>query len=376
MQRSELSVEDQLVKSRSFEPLENRLSLLLESITLYVPITKEAVLPHVQVEGMTLLLPLYLSSFIILQDLLLDYTNEVIQTVLQFKLYKREARSHHHSSSSLNFMMGTSSSIIGMPNQRAGEHARIGQKQSFLQKGATRVKKMATSMKNVASGNGPSLSKKIETSRTVVATLSVKDLKLHVQVSKALILSYTISDLLLMSSKSSFVLNMLDHSIQFARTDILYTDYLLNCPKLPELVVVIEQSTSPVPSSPRAVRRPSTSTSSSNLPPVIRPTTAGEGGMNSIGKKSAAASAFNSSSGIQLEKESRIHVNRAVDVLKIDLTTKQVNQFASFIVGIFILFHPRATLACSSTTSRRRSTTNSGWSWWTRCEDFNTPWIR
>ena len=343
MQHSELSVEDQLVKSRSFEPLENRLALQLESITVYVPITKEAVLPHIQVEGMKLLLPLYLSSFVILQDLLLDYANEVIQTVLQFKLYKRETSSHHHSSSSLNFMMGTSSSMIGLPNQRAGEYSRVGQKQTFLQKGATRVKKMATSMKNVASGNGPSVSKKAETTRAVVATLSIKDLKFHVQVSRALILSYTISDLLLMSSKSSFVLNMLDHSIQFARTDILYTDYLLNCPKLPEIVVVIEQSTSPTPSSPRAVRRPSTSTSSSNLPSAVRPATAGDVGMSSIGKKSAAASAFNSSSGVQPEKESRVHVNVAVDVLKINLTTKQVNQFASFLVGLRGVSHRRAT---------------------------------
>ena len=344
MQRSELSVEDQMVKTRSFDPLENRLALSLESITVYIPITTEAVLPHVQVEGMKLLLPLYLSSFVILQDLLLDYTNEVIQTVLQFKLYKREAGAHHRSSSSLNFMMGATTSMIGLPNQRAGDHSRIGQKQSFLQKGATRVKKMATSMKNVAAGNGPSQSKKTDATRTVVATLSVKDLKFHVQVSKALILSYTISDLLLMSSKSSFIINLLEHSLQFARTDILYTDYLLNCPKLPEIVLVIEESVSPIPSSPRAMRRPSTSTSSSNLPSVVRPSTAaGDGGMSSTGKKSGAASAFNSSSGIQPEKESRIHVNVAVDVLKIDLTTKQVNQFASFLVDVCVLFHPRAT---------------------------------
>lgn len=335
-----------MVKSRSkaYDSPENQLSLTLGSITVYIPISTSDVLPHINVQSSTLLLPLYLSSFIILQDLILEYAHQVVQVILQFKSHKQEApthTAHNRSNSSLSFVMGGSSSIMGLSTQRTSDRSRANQRQTFLQKGASRVKKMASTVKNVGVGTA-TLKKKVtiepEKKRNWRVTLNIEELMLHVQVSKVLFLTYSLHNLITYCSDSTLLLSLLQHGIEFVRTDAPYSDRFFTCQSLPEVIVAIDKpSAATTQRLPRREHVPSVSTASGSV--VRTAAVAIEGDDTVQGKKSVAGSAFNSNSGQSIEKETDLHVEVLVETLKIILTTKQVNQFSTLIVSELTFIH-------------------------------------
>lgn len=295
------------------------------------------VLPHINVQSSTLLLPLYLSSFIILQDLILEYANQIVQVILQFKSHKQTVPSHQahtRSNSSLSYVMGGSSSIMGLTTPRNSDRSRVNQRQTFLQKGASRVKKMASSVKNVGTST---LKKKVtiepEKRRNWMLTLNIEELMLHIQVSKVLFLTYSLHNLITYYSDSTLLISLLQHGIEFVRTDAPYSDRFFTCPSLPEVIVAIDKPSKSMPQRlPRREHKPSVSTVASSS--VVRLAPAGTDGEDTAqGKKSVAGSLFNSNGGLSIEKEQDMSVEVLVDTLKIMLTTKQVNQFNALIVS-------------------------------------------
>lgn len=324
-------------RSKAFDSPENQLSLTLGSITVYIPISMTDVLPHINVQSSTLLLPLYLSSFIILQDLILEYANQIVQVILQFKSHKQTVPSHQahtRSNSSLSYVMGGSSSIMGLTTPRNSDRSRVNQRQTFLQKGASRVKKMASSVKNVGTST---LKKKVtiepEKRRNWMLTLNIEELMLHIQVSKVLFLTYSLHNLITYYSDSTLLISLLQHGIEFVRTDAPYSDRFFTCPSLPEVIVAIDKPSKSMPQRlPRREHKPSVSTVASSS--VVRLAPAGTDGEDTAqGKKSVAGSLFNSNGGLSIEKEQDMSVEVLVDTLKIMLTTKQVNQFNALIVS-------------------------------------------
>lgn len=164
-------------------------------------------------------------------------------------------------------------------------------------------------------------------------TLNIEELMLHIQVSKVLFLTYSLHNLITYYSDSTLLISLLQHGIEFVRTDAPYSDRFFTCPSLPEVIVAIDKPSKSMPQRlPRREHKPSVSTVASSS--VVRLAPAGTDGEDTAqGKKSVAGSLFNSNGGLSIEKEQDMSVEVLVDTLKIMLTTKQVNQFNALIVS-------------------------------------------
>ena len=263
MQESEVIVENTIIKSRSkvLEEPQKCLGLVVGNITVYVSLTPTATLSDVSMTNSTLYLPLYLASFVALQDLLLEYGAEATQTVLLLRATKREkgsAHAYHHSSSSIGMMDTTRSTT----------------RQNFLQKGATKVKKMANSV-NAGAVSGHSQKKRKKTDRVDIdrpktwkITIAVDRFQFRVQLSKSLFLSYSLQSLSASVSHKAMLVMLQKHGVDFVRTNSPYNDLLFRCTSLPEITVVLKEGV-PLPSASSSsldAHQPLTSFSVNNPP--------------------------------------------------------------------------------------------------------------
>lgn len=250
MQESEVIVENTIIKSRSkvLEEPQKCLGLVVGNITVYVSLTPTATLSDISMTNSTLYLPLYLASFVALQDLLLEYGTEATQTVLLLRATKREKSSshaYHHSSSSIGMMDTTRSTT----------------RQNFLQKGATKVKKMANSVSTGAvSGHSQKKRKKadrVDVDRPKIwkITIAVDRFQFRVQLSKSLFLSYSLQSLAASVSHKAVLVMLQKHGVDFVRTNSPYNDLLFRCTSLPEITVVLKEGV-PLPSSSLDVHHP------------------------------------------------------------------------------------------------------------------------
>ena len=374
MQESEVIVENTVLKSRSkvLEEPQKCLGLVVGNVTVYLSLNPKTTLLDISVTSSTVYLPLYLPSFIALQDLLLEYGKEAIDAVLLLRTSKREktpTHAYHYSSSSIGHFMGTSSVMMGYNAARPGEHSRTPQRQNFLQKGATRVKKMANTVKNATNsvGGGASQKKKkkaeqagTQKAKSWKVSLGIDRFQFRIQISKGLFLSYSLQSLAASVMNDNTILVLLQkHGVDFVRMNSPYQDLLFRCTNLPEITVIMKEvDIVPLPS-----------TSSGNVTATATGTATGTGtsagnGNSKVGEQENSKrdrlpsySTINSVVGgtgsesvdgmtiRRMTEEKVAHGGKSggmkkmtslqviVEKIEFSLTTRQVNQFRILSVG-------------------------------------------
>ena len=375
MQESEVIVESTVLKSRSkvLEEPQKCLGLVVGNVTVYLSLNPKTTLSDISVTSSTVYLPLYLPSFIALQDLLLEYGKEATDAVLLLRTSKREkapTHAYHYSSSSIGHFMGTPSAMMGYTSTRPGEHSRTPQRQNFLQKGATQVKKMANTVKNATNsvGGGASQKKKKKKAEQVgtqkakswKVSLGIDRFQFRIQISKGLFLSYSLQSLAASVANGNTILVLLQkHGVDFVRMNSPYKDLLFRCTNLPEITVVMKEvDVVPLPSTasgnttsiPAAVGN-GTGNSAGNgnskvgekenskrdrLPSysTINSAVGGTGSESVDGmamrKMTEEKAGYGGKSG-SVKKMTSLQV--IVDKIEFSLTTRQVNQFRILSVG-------------------------------------------
>ena len=163
-------------------------------------------------------LPLYLKKFSGLQDLLIDYVNEGVAAYSKYNQFKTQIAGHHRSSSSFTTMgqmgMSNSADLIG------GTH------QNILQKGATKMKRMANTVKkNVtlvgstgAAGNDVKMGDGRK--RDVCITMTVRDCSLQIQFIPDFYVTYTLHDFTASYTMQSIFLLILEHEIELSKPSV------------------------------------------------------------------------------------------------------------------------------------------------------------
>ena len=309
-------LEDAVTRNRRhIENDEDKLFVSIGNANVYLPISKNALYPHISVETVVCIIPVYLKKFAGLQDLLIDYVNEVVIASIHYGSLKDASTSHHRSSSSLTAMgqmrvMNQSSDIIRSSHQ------------NILQKGATRMKRMANTVKkNVSlSGNASAAGnvQKLDATkkRDICVTMVVRECSLRVQIVQNLFLTYSLHDFTGSYSSRSICLLLLEHEIELIRLNLDVSERFLTIPKLPEvdLLMTFPQPTRIDWKQRYHNRFPSSTTLS-----------------NSANRTSHSAPLYNSDGGVSVCEELSL-IQLEVEVLKLELTTRQVSVLIDAVV--------------------------------------------
>lgn len=325
MQQSEITVRDAVPKSRRkmYDLADDKLGVTLGALTVYIPINKVSILPHFTIESMFLWLPLYSKKFIGIQDLVMEYVYEILNVCSKYKSRKSAPTHHHHSSSSMNIVMG-SGAVMGMNPTHSGDRMQNSTRQSLLQKGASKVKQMANSVKkNVTSTN----QKKDVKKREVQFSISMNQFSIHVQPVEEFFFTYSIQSFIGKYSSKLTVVSILEHEGHISRPSSSHSEPYVPLPKLPEITLVFS---TPQAEEITRTHNPSISTVSSMN--RFR-------GDTLISQKTlmVSPSVYNSNSGIAAEKEESISLSLEIGVLKVELSTKQVSVVTSIIVIMLLL---------------------------------------
>lgn len=314
-------------KQSRFDETENKLSISLGSLFGYVSIQENAIIPHISVSNSSITLPLFLSKFVSIQDLLLEYSNVVLQLYSTHTAEKTTIpahSSHHYSSSSL-----TTQTVMGVSVHGSEAHSR----QSLLQKSALKVRQIAKSVKkNVPTSIQPSNPSNETQPKQLVVSLSVSSLTLRVQLTSSLFGSYNVHSLQMQYSEKTLLLDIQKHELELSRTTLSFTDRVLSSPSLPEITLFMRFPTAP---SGSPTLQETQVPSNASVPSMLRAGVSQEvEGTPPSGAKKAALSSNGGTSTAEPEKRLRAVLD--VDVLKLDITAKQVNSLFHVVVSVSV----------------------------------------
>ena len=315
-------VEDAVMHNRHRkESFGDKLLVSIENANVYIPISKSAMCPNISVESVLFTLPLYLKKFSGLQDLLIDYVNEGVAAYSKYNQFKTQIAGHHRSSSSFTTMgqmgMSNSADLIG------GTH------QNILQKGATKMKRMANTVKkNVtlvgstgAAGNDVKMGDGRK--RDVCITMTVRDCSLQIQFIPDFYVTYTLHDFTASYTMQSIFLLILEHEIELSKPISGGSERLLPASKLPEVNLLIKVSQQSLNSSRQRMH---TRFPSSVTLPLIS------------GRTSHAPSVYTSDGGVSVSEDVTA-VQLEVDLLKLELTSRQVSMMMDITVRLMEGIH-------------------------------------
>ena len=298
------------------ESFGDELLVSIENANVYIPISKSAMYPNISVESVLFTLPLYLKKFSGLQDLLIDYVNEGVAAYSKYNQFKTQIAGHHRSSSSFTTMgqMGLSNSADLM----GGSH------QNILQKGATKMKRMANTVKkNVtlvgstgAAGNDVKMGDGRK--RDVCLTMTVRNCSLQIQFIPDFYVTYKLHDFTASYTIQSLFLLILEHEIELNKPISGGSERLLPTTKLPEVNLLIKVAQQSLNGSRQRMhtRFPSSAT----LPLIS-------------GRTSHAPSVYTSDGGVSVGEDVTA-VQLEVDLLKLELTSRQVSMMMDITVRL------------------------------------------
>ena len=299
----------------------DKLLVSIDNANVYIPISKSAMYPNISIESVLFTLPLYLKKFSGLQDLLIDYVNEGVAAYSKYNTFKTSITGHHRSSSSFTTMgqmgMSNSAEIMG------GSH------QNILQKGATKMKRMANTMKkNVTLGGsagvtGSDMKLGDGRKRDVCLTITVRDCALQIQFIPDFYVTYTLHDFTASYTAQSIFLVILEHEIELSKPISGGSERLLPASKLPEVNLLIKVSQQ---SSNSSRQRLHTRFPSSATLPLI------------TNRTSHAPSVYMSDGGVSVGEDVTV-VQLEVDLLKLELTSRQLSMMVDIIVRTDLEFH-------------------------------------
>ena len=304
-------------KETRFEEAENKLSVSLGSLSGYISVSETAIIPSLSVANACMTLPLFLSKFVSIQDLFMEYSNVVIHLLSCRAAKPSSHTAHHHSSSSLSF----TNTIMGS-SLFSQDHS---SKQSLLQKGASKVRQIANSVKN-STPSKPVVSSTEPPKRALLFSLNLASTTLRIQITSSSFVSYIIHSLQMEFSQKALFLTIQKHELEVSKSTLSFTDRILTSPALPEVSFLLRfpDSTSPsseirpdlgsLPSDPSTVSLAGKASNQEASPTPI------------LSKKAVLGSA-----GVPVsEKPSQMVIE--VGFLKLDFTTKQVNSFIEIAV--------------------------------------------
>lgn len=298
------------------ESFGDELLVSIENANVYIPISKSAMYPNISVESVLFTLPLYLKKFSGLQDLLIDYVNEGVAAYSKYNQFKTQITGHHRSSSSFTTMgqmgMSNSADLIGGPHQ------------NILQKGATKMKRMANTVKkNVtlvgstgAAGNDVKMGDGRK--RDVCLTMTVRNCSLQIQFIPDFYVTYKLHDFTASYTMQSIFLLILEHEIELNKPISGGSERLLPTTKLPEVNLLIKVAQQSLNGSRQ---RTHTRFPSSATLPLIS------------GRTSHAPSVYTSDGGVSVGEDVTA-VQLEVDLLKLELTSRQVSMMMDITVGL------------------------------------------
>lgn len=319
-------VKDTLSQSRRkmHDLNDDSLGISLGSFVMYIPISTTSILPHFSVENTLFLLPLYSKELLAIQDLLLEYAGEVVKVCSLYKSRRAVSKniSHHHSSSSLNLLMG--GTMMGVNNTRNTDRMiPTSSRQNLLQKGAKRVKEITSTVKNNVATSHKKISE-TERKKEFKISFSIDKCSIRVQLVEEMIFKYNIKSLVAYYTSELILVNACEHEAFFLRISSAYTERFLSIPELPEISfsMRIPPKKEPVPANRGTHLRSNSALSSltrlfiDNTENASRPGTSG----------------LNSNSGVPVEKEEPISIRLDVNVFKIELLTKHVSVLTGVVV--------------------------------------------
>ena len=310
-------------KETRFEEAENKLSVSLGSLSGYISVSETAIIPSISINNACMTLPLFLSKFVSIQDLFMEYSNVTVQLVSQHASKPSSHTSHHHSSSSLSF----TNSIIGTSLFSQDYSS----KQSLLQKSASKVRQIAKSVKNTTPSK-PAVASTEPPKRTLLFSLNVTSTTLRIQITSSSFVSYIIHSLQLEYSQKAILLHIQKHELEVSKSTLSFTDRILTSPSLPEISLLFRFPANAPPVS--EIRSDMASLHSEPSIPGGKGLSQDSSTAQSLSKKTG----FGSTGGNVVpvsEKPSRVVVE--VGFLKLDFTSKQVNSFIEIAVLCFCM---------------------------------------
>ena len=185
----------------------------------------------------------------------MEYSNVVIHLLSCRAAKPSSHTAHHHSSSSLSF----TNTIMGS-SLFSQDHS---SKQSLLQKGASKVRQIANSVKN-STPSKPVVSSTEPPKRALLFSLNLASTTLRIQITSSSFVSYIIHSLQMEFSQKALFLTIQKHELEVSKSTLSFTDRILTSPALPEVSLL---SVSPIPPRPppksgpiwalfRLIRRP------------------------------------------------------------------------------------------------------------------------
>ena len=254
----------------------------------------------------------------------MEYSNVVIHLLSCRATKPSSHTAHHHSSSSLSF----TNTIMGS-SLFSQDHS---SKQSLLQKGASKVRQIANSVKN-STPSKPVVSSTEPPKRALLFSLNLASTTLRIQITSSSFVSYIIHSLQMEFSQKALFLTIQKHELELSKSTLSFTDRILTSPALPEVSLLLRfpDSTSPsseirpdlgsLPSDPSTVSLAGKASNQEASPTPI------------LSKKAVLGSA-----GVPVsEKPSQMVIE--VGFLKLDFTTKQVNSFIEIAVRVWGATH-------------------------------------
>ena len=301
----------------------SNLGIALGTLTVYIPISTTAILPHFSIEDTIFYLPLFSPKVLTVQDIAMEYVREVIEVCSMYKNKKTFPVHvhHHHSSSSLNLTMN-SSAVMGVNPPRSTDRILpSNSRQSLLQKGAERVKQITNTVKKNVSKSSTSMNVKKDGNTTkkreIHFSFSIDKLSIRIQLIEDIFFTYSIQSLVAKYTIQHLLVCILGHNALFSHSSTTHTETILNLPSLPEITVSIhfpQQVEKPQQNMNRGHRA-----SSSTISSITRPI----GDSGEVTPRAVSSSNFNSNSGIPIEKKS-ISLYVDIDLLQVEVLSKDV----------------------------------------------------